>query len=175
MPEPIESLYFNWLRAKVTDLNTPPYLYLNLMKIMYRTEFVWFVMGDRNRLEDGKELRDHFLNETRVEYEDAWYHAPCSMLEVLIAFANRTALETDETPTSWFYQFLVNLELDNFHSITEDDEFDIVGQVLERVIWRAYDPSGYGGLFPLRETNEDQRRVELWYQFFHYLEDQGMV
>lgn len=175
MSEPIESLYFNWLRAKVTDLNTPPYLYLDLMKVMYRTEFNWWIVGDRNRLEDGKELREHFLNETGETYDERWFRAPCSVLEVLIAFANRAAFQTDETPTTWFYQFLINLELDNFREITDDEEMDIVSHVLERWIWRAYDESGYGGLFPLREPKEDQRRIELWYQFFAYLDDQGLV
>jgi hypothetical protein len=34
---------------------------------------------------------------------------------------------------------------------------------------RLYTTSGYGGLFPLEEPKEDQRKVEIWYQMMAYL------
>ncbi len=47
MPEPIEESYFDWLCAKVIPMDVN--VYYDLMEILYRTEFVWFVLGDRNR------------------------------------------------------------------------------------------------------------------------------
>ncbi len=59
MSGPIQEEYFNWLCAKVID----PHIsnYFDLLGLLYRTEFVWIVPKDRNRLEDGLELRDYFL------------------------------------------------------------------------------------------------------------------
>ena len=176
MPEPIESVYFNWLRAKVTDLDTPSYLYYDLMRLMYGMEFVWTHIGDRNRVEDGKELRQVFLNETGTQNERAWFEMPCSIFEVLVAFANRVSFETGTPVRDWFWTFMTNLQLIDFRTISDPDDEATVLRILEIFVWRMYDPNGYGGLFPLREPkNVDQRSVELWYQWCEYLEDQGLV
>ena len=49
---------------------------------------------------------------------------------------------------------------------------DIVADAMAAIIWRTYDSNGYGGLFPLRNPREDQRKVELWYQLNAYLLEQ---
>lgn len=174
MPEPIEGEYFNWLRAKVTEPNTPLPLYVDLLKILYETEFVWILIGDKNRVEDGLELRIHFLRETGLDNEVYWFESPCSVLEVLIAFANRAAFETDIPPRDWFWRFLANLGLDSFRQVSRLDRRTIA-RILETFIFRMYDPSGYGGLFPLHEANENQLELEIWYQFNRYIFDQGLV
>lgn len=177
MPEPIEGAYFNWLRAKVVDTqNTPPYLYLDLMKILYRTEFVWTrnILGDKNREEDGKELREDFLRETGHPIELGWFDLPCSIFEMLIAFSGRAAFQTDMTVADWFWKFIENLHLDGYMTVSEDDLY-MIERILNTWIWRIYDPSGYGGLFPLHEPEQDQRTVELWHQLFLYLNEQELV
>lgn len=169
MTEPIEGLYFNWLCAKVVDSN----LDRNLMVILYRTEFVWIIPGDQNRAEDGLELRQEFLTETRNEIEDEWEREPCSVLEFLIAFAKRASFQMETPVKDWFWIFLENLGLSDFRHQTIIDKRR-VEHILHDFIWRQYDHRGFGGLFPLPHTRNDQRDVEVWYQFQEWVEYQQL-
>ncbi len=93
MSGPIHEEYFNWLCAKTIS----PYIsnYVDLLGILYKTEFVWVVSRDKNRIEDGLELRDYFLNESGWYKDSSWFDEPCSVLEVLIAFASRASFQID--------------------------------------------------------------------------------
>jgi hypothetical protein len=173
MDEPIDVAYFNWLCAKVKENSGPNHR--ALFQIMYETEFVWDpsvpqVAGDRNRAADGKELRLHFCDEMYVKRDQSWLRQPCSIFEMLIAFANHANFQTDIPMFDWFWEFMTNLRLDEFRRVTGSDEAKI-HDILYAFVWRLYDENGYGGLFPLRRTNKDQRKVELWYQFFEYLDE----
>lgn len=170
MPEPIEETYFNWLCAKVLSVNVP--IYLELMRILYRTEFVWVIAGDENRAEDGCELRDDFLRESYLRKDQNWYDQPCSVLEVLIAVAKRASFQTDNPVDYWFWQIVENLGLDEFRQVSNQD-VGIIEDILYNFVWRQYDESGHGGMFPMRWPKRDQREVEIWYQFFDYLEENG--
>jgi hypothetical protein len=177
MSEPLEALYFNWLCAKVvvTDKSTPSLTHWKLLRTLYQIEFVWQIMGDDNRAEDGKELRYYFTLAAEIPDDPQWRILPgCSLLEMLIAFAKRAEFQTDDPAREWFWEFIDNLGLSEFtdgYDFTEED----VEEIVEPFIWRTYDSSGYGGLFPMHNPRADQRRVELWYQFFQYLEDRGRV
>ena len=171
MGEPIENLYFNWLCAKVLDHEVRNYH--ELMRILHRTEFVWVIPSDQNRAADGVELRTDFLRESRVERDLAWESEPCSMLEFLIALAKRAEFQTDIPMKTWFWEFMNNLRLDEYRHITGRERY-IVEDILHAFIWRQYDPSGYGGLFPISRTHNDQRQIEVWYQLAEYLKDRGL-
>lgn len=173
MGEPIDGLYFNWLRAKVLDFDTPSFMYLDLLRIMFQTQFVWYIYGDDNRIKDGLELRDHFLRESRVENDPYWYESPCSVLEVLIALADRACFVTEIPLKDWFWKFVTNLRLDGYRTVSRVDAV-LVNRVIEGWVQRAYDRSGDGGIFPLREPKEDQTKIELWYQMNRYFDDQGL-
>jgi hypothetical protein len=170
--EPIEHEYFNWLCAKVTDTSSRNYLHL--FEILHKTPFAWFVPGDRNRAEDGCELRLDFLRETRSENDPLWNSEPCSVFEMLIAFSRRADFYTDMSDQEWFWIFLTNLGLADYRRVAQFDQ-PIIEDILTTLVWRTYDTSGRGGLFPMRSTDRDQRKVEIWYQFNEYLEDQGLT
>jgi len=178
MDEPIEDVYFNWLYAKVAyrAQPTPSNRFQSLLYFMHRTEFVWRVSGDDNRAEDGRGLRQEFLYEIREELAEPLAELECSVLEMMIAFSRRAAFQTDMTPLEWFWIMLENLGIAHLC----DSEFDgsdataMLGQILEDLVWRRYDEKGRGGLFPLRNPSQDQREVEIWYQFCEYLVDQGI-
>jgi hypothetical protein len=176
MDEPLENLYFNWLVAKV--LNLKPLrtsdTYLKLLRKLHRTEFVWMLSGDDNRADDGKELRREFILQAEIPDNPEWRtQIGCSVLEMLIAFARRAEFQ-DRTPTpDWFWEFITNLGLDKFNDKNFDSEF--VELVLDDLIWRTYAPDGNGGLFPIRNPIQDQRDVEIWYQFCEYLVDQDRL
>lgn len=172
MNESLENLYFNWLCAKVIDTTTPAYL--DLLRILHKTEFVWVILGDRNRAEDGIELRDHFLNESGFENELEWYDESCSVLEVLISFAYRAEFQTEIPVRDWFWKFIENLNLDDFRTVTQREE-EYIRELLDVLVWRTYGKDGHGGLFPLVSSDNDQRKVEIWYQFCEYLENQDLV
>lgn len=170
--EPIEEAYFNWLYSQVVTQDGPPTpstSYLKLFRILHSTLFMeteW-VPNDDNRAEDGLELRTFFLNQTRYQEDLYWASSGCSVLEMLIAFANRAEFESLYDHQFWFWRFLENLDLVRFNDAYAGS-FDEVSHILERFLCRTYSFSGKGGMFPLRHPHEDQRNVEIAYQFFAY-------
>lgn len=176
MDEPIEDLYFNWLYTKVVTVSfpTPTLSYLTLMRDLHSTEFVWLIPGDDNRVEDGLELRKEFINQALIYETPAWKNIPCSVLEMLIAFSRRTSFDTDFTSKEWFWMFLENLNLAEFNDSYLQFEpgpsiSQTVSYILDTFIWRTYEPSGFGGLFPLESYKNDQRKVEIFYQWCEWV------
>lgn len=172
--EPFEHMYFNWLCAKVTTFNrqrTPSLTYWDLLRTLQNTEFIWLLSGDDNRAEDGLELRRDFILEADAPDDPEWRrHPPCSVLEMLIAFAKRAEFQTGDKASQWFWEFIDNLGLKEFndgYGVTQEE----IWEILDPFLWRTYDARGRGGMFPIDHTNGDQREVEIWYQFCHYLSD----
>jgi hypothetical protein len=88
----------------------------------------------------------------------------------LVAFARDAAFQTNMTETEWFGIFFENLGLTQYRRLQRRD-IPAVEDILNTFLWRTYDPTGVGGLFPLREPKHDQRKEELWYQLSAYLEE----
>lgn len=172
MSEPIEEAYFNWLCAKVmhVEVPTPSLTYYRLFQKLHSTEFVWHLIGDDNRAEDGLDLRSLFLTESGMEDDEQWRLLGCSILEMMIAFARRLEYETEFTPQQWFWTFIENLGLKRFNDAYQDRTNEI-DEVLYSLVWRTYREDGSGGMFPLLQAEHDQRNVELWYQFCEYVVD----
>jgi hypothetical protein len=135
---------------------------------------VFLVAGDRNRAEDGLALRSDFLRMSDWEYDVQWGQQTPSVLEVLIAFSIHASFQTDILATEWFWEFITNLGLDECRRVPREN-VSAVEEVLHNFVWRIYDGSGLGGIFPLRQPKHDQREVEIWYQFCEYLEDRGLI
>lgn len=170
-PELPDDAYLRWLYQQVArvSLRNPSKTYWSLFKQLYKTEFVWFVPNDDNRVEDGRDLRVEFLEQTGFpDVPPEWLELGCSMFEMLIALSRRLSFEADGEPRAWFWHMLRNIEL---HDITDDKVYsdENVSKILDGVIWRTYDRDGNGGLFPLRHPTQDQTKVELWYQLSAYL------
>ncbi len=172
MGEPIENAYFDWLCAKVLSVKVP--IYFDLIRVLFQTEFIWIIPGDRNREADGKELRVDFLREAYLKKDSEWCDEPCSVLEVLIAFAKRCSFQTDDPAREWFWTFMTNLELDEFRQVADSD-IPLIEEILNTFIWRTYDDNGHGGLSPLRWPKEDQRKVEIWYQWCALVDENEMI
>jgi hypothetical protein len=45
----------------------------------------------------------------------------------------------------------------------------VISDIVDRVTDRRYATNGAGGLFPLQNAEQDQRKIELWYQANAYL------
>lgn len=169
-----EEDYFVWLCAKITDKSESRQSYWGLYKMMHEFEFVWIIQGDANRAADGRDLRVEFRNALGLSsdiFEQINPDNRVSVLEVLIALTYHAEFQTGCSREYWFDKFIENLGL--------YDEYDAGGinrshihQVLYSFVWRLYDFNGNGGLFPLQRAPADQRNVELWYQFFEYIESE---
>lgn len=175
----IDDNYFEWLYGKIGSVRNrnPSRSYWELAKQLYSKEFVWSIPNDDNREGDGKDLRVEFMYETQLEdVEPDWLALECSVLEMLIALAERAAFEDSSETMEWFWIFLSNLGLrditdDNYN----DDTYVYIEDAIDRVLNRTYKRNGDGGLFPLRHAKQDQRKVELWYQMSAYLLERDAI
>lgn len=148
---------------------------MTLIRQLHGTPFRWSVHNDDNRGEDGKELREEFLDEFGYSEPD-WPEVDASMFEVLIALSRRAAYNSYGTPASWFWKMLENLGFRHYSDANYNNEIEEeVDEVLQIVLDRTYSEDGRGGLFPLRSPHLDQRRIELWYQLSAYILEGGDV
>lgn len=169
----LDDLYFEWLYGFIGAVKNrnPARSHWMLARQLYTTQFVWSIYNDDNREGDGKDLRNEFIDQCDIRHVDTvWMEIDCSMLEMIIALAHHAAFQAGGSPGTWFWRILDNLGLSKF----TDDTFtqtviDEVAVILATVNDRTYDRDGVGGLFPLKHANEDQRKVELWYQLSRYL------
>lgn len=171
MEEPIEESYFNWLYAKVVQIRgtkTPSNSYLTLMRDLHSTEFVWLLSGDDNRAADGLDLRKEFIQQAYLDFDPPWMNIPCSVLEMFIAFSRRAEFDTDIGSREWFWIFLQNLGLSDLTDATRGVT-ELVNEVLYTFVWRLYDRKGNGGMFPLSKSKNDQRKIEVYYQFCEWV------
>ena len=182
----MESVYFEWLYNHIGVLANPnpARSYILLAEQLHRKDFAWTVPMDSNRAFDGIALREEFISERGVSDHDwfgrardisSWLREPCSMLEMMIAVARRTAYETyvdgeRNLAGDWFRMFLTNMGINSY---TDDRYNDSVAQrinaALEVVINRTYSANGKGGLFVLKNPKEDLRNVEIWYQMSEFV------
>lgn len=179
---PLDERYFTWLYSLIGTVTTrnPARNYWELARQLYQKEFEYFIPNDDNRAEDGRLLREEFLDMSPFEEwgeAEAWLALPCSFFEMLVALARKVAFEAysgegDEPTVEWFWQILSNLGLDVYSDANRSRlrrrEID---RVLEVVNTRTYEDTGLGGLFPLNHAQEDQRQVEIWYQMAAYLDE----
>lgn len=166
----IDEGYFNWLVSMVEPVSNinPRRTHTLLLEQMFKKDFTWFVSNDDNRVEDGKELRNEFLDSYQVD--DIWRNAECSVLEMMIGLSRRLSFEGGGEADIWFWKLVDNLGL---HQYSDDYYSDWIAEkveiALDIMIDREYDHDGNGGLFPLHNTNADQREIEIWYQMSYYL------
>lgn len=151
--------------------------YNKLLKYLFEKEFTYKLDLDGNRYADGIELRYKFGYEANIpdaqiatELDDK----PCSVLEMMIALANRCEEDIMSDPyygnrtSDWFFTMIENLGL----SSSVDIWFDLsyVEEVIDRFLNREYDPNGRGGLFVIN-NRKDLRGVEIWVQAMWYLDE----
>ena len=165
----IKTDYFNWLYDKVDGQG-----YMHLLDELYGTTFKWFVPNDDNRAFEGLDLRDEFIDAHKYYDPTVSIADGCTMLEVLIGLARRCESIADSsnmTMRDWFWKLIDNLGLSECTDsgfLRNWDEY-VVDKKLDYLIGRKYDRNGEGGLFPLKHSKNDQRKVELWYQMSEYL------
>lgn len=170
MNQPLDELYLNWLYECIEDpdIANPSRTFWNLAHHLYTKEYLWLIPNDDNRREDGRFLREEFIEDLGLyDIDPDWMNLECSMLEMMIALSRRLSFQGEGEPRGWFWHLIDNLGL----HISDQMRFpkSRVEDTLDRVIWRTYLPDGSGGLFPLKHARRDQRDVELWAQLNSYI------
>lgn len=158
--------YLSWLYSQVAVVRTrkSSKTYWGLLRQLYSTPFVWSVPNDENRSIDGLCLRQEWGGEE----DEEWLAMDCSFLEMLIALSRRAEFQSEESADHWFWRILDNLGFTDYND-REGVADDLVAVRLRVVNQRLYEPDGYGGMFPMRDTPHDQRYVEIWYQLCEYI------
>lgn len=170
---PVEVEYLDWLYTKVAlnGRSTPTTRHYDLMRVMHTTEFVWLLSGDDNRAEDGRDLRREYELLTGVT---GWTIEECSVLEMFVALCMDIEFQTDISAKEWFWEIMENLGVKEFNDGAYPGD-RVVEEILDNFVWRRYEPNGNGGAFPIKHPKHDQREVEIWYQFWEYLQDQDRI
>lgn len=171
--------YFEWIYGLVCgDRFADDISYRKLLMRLHDIEFVYTIPRDENRAADGVSLRQRFavqseLTLTRNDIYDA-IDMPCSILEMMVALAIRCE-ETimDDTAYGdrtgqWFWGMINNLGL----GAMDDRHYDkiFVDEVITRFLNHEYARDGKGGLFRVRNTRRDLRKLEIWIQMCWYLD-----
>lgn len=171
--ETLDERYLTWLRSQLEPVNqlNPARSHSLLIAQLHSTEFSWFIPNDDNRLYDGLDIRQEFIDECEGgEVPGYWLGEPCSFLEMLVALTRRMSYESALEPEYWFWQLMENLGLKDFVDDSYDDSAaQVVSDISNRVMQRTFHADGRGGLFPLQHGGADQREVEIWYQMSKYL------
>jgi hypothetical protein len=71
----------------------------------------------------------------------------------------------------WFWRMICTMGLNGMYDHNYDKRH--VEKCINRVLDRAYEPDGEGGLFRIRDCADDLREVEIWCQLLWYLDDIG--
>jgi hypothetical protein len=166
MTPQIEDDYFQWLTSQIELPADNPHTYNDLFTRMHEIEFVWSVPHDDDRVQDGLNLRNQFLNGRRYKFTSG-----VSVLEVLIALSIRVAFTAGGYAPIWAWQLIENLHLDRRFDPFTKGRAERVDETLETLIWRTYQRDGKGGFFPLNQALEDQTKVDIWNQMNMYVNE----
>jgi len=169
----LDERYLTWLHRQLepdTQRN-PARSHWLLCVQLYKVEFSWFIPNDDNRLYDGLDLRQRFVDEEEGgDVDGMWLSEPCSFLEMVVALAGRMDFETQMGTDYWFWRLMDNLDLRRYVDEMFNDQVQIeIDELIRGVVNRTYRADGSEGLFPLRHPGHDQREVEIWYQMSQYL------
>lgn len=175
----LNNRYFKWMCQLISDRRySGGRSYHKLLRFLYSVDFRYTIPMDGNREAEGIDLRYRF------GYENSYSTAiivsylndrPCSVLEMMVALAIRCEesimydQDVGNRTSKWFWGMITNLGLGNMDDTGYDKYY--TDQVIERFLNRDYKKNGEGGLFTVRHSGRDLRKVEIWYQMCWYLDE----
>lgn len=174
--------YFDWLSEIAIPNEVTRGKYSKLLNDLHRTKFRYSIPRDRNRVEDGIDLRWRYAcdvtreDNRRTEIVNALYipDGACTILELMVALAMRIDETIMSNPSygdrtfQWFWNMVVSLGLGQM--IDEQYDEDYVEMVLNRFMDRKYDQDGKGGLFTIKDCEYNIRTAEIWHQLCWYID-----
>lgn len=175
---PLAEDYLRWLAPQIRSNSGRSYG--GLLEIMFEKEFIWLAptANDANRVGDGLDLRVEFCRSQNFAFSEVGAFLdkeapipPCSFLEVLIALSRRLEFNAGGSAEDWALQLVANLHLHRIADPVGRRKVERAHEILDTCIFRNYSPDGMGGFFPLRWPEEDQTKVEIWYQMAYYIDE----
>lgn len=170
MNESLSEEYLRWLEPQIRD-GQGDQTYWDLSNIMFEKRFDALVPHDDNRMEDGLDLRTEFCHSKDIPMDALHFLGICSFLEVLIGLSYRLEFNAGGNHRQWAWKLLDNLELAKMIDPLSRRKVSQINHILDTVIRRNYKPDGHGGFFPLAWPDEDQTKIELWYQMAAYIHE----
>lgn len=191
--EVISEAYRKWLINKFINRGKHADIYTKLLYALFHEEYYYLIPNDMNRGEDGKNLRNRFIESRRGQrlaarktinendiVESMEMLGKPNMLEVMISIClymedMTRSFVPDNSATYWMGRLIDNLNLaDLTNDVYDRLNGDIaVHDAVEKVLSRTYDKLGRGSLFPMRDSkrnrHRDYRDVEIWYQMQTWL------
>lgn len=174
--EAVRRAYFNWLKHRVDMEHGYDILLQKLMDM----DFYWpdWMPRDESRAADGMTLRQTFADENLAVFSDfSAIDGPCSLLEMLAGLAVRMEVDLTQDPEFgdrtglWFKKMLIDLDLlrcqDNSFCGTWD--LNYVSKKCEVFMDRTYNFDGSGAIFPLKNYEGDQKKLEIWSKMNRWL------
>lgn len=171
----IQAEYYEWMYGRMCYGRCSDNIsYHKLFEFLHGVEFSYMIHGDKNRAEDGRDLREYFAHIHDIEDISDLINGPCSILEMMIALAIRIEDSIMDNPEigdrapQWFWKMIVTLGLGGMR----DDLFNQkkAEKIINRFLNREYESDGKGGLFRVRDCEHDMRNVEIWVQMLWYLD-----
>ena len=159
-------LYYDWLVDQI-DYDEKAGMYEDLLELLFNMDFVWLdsIPLDENRAVDGLGLRETYAKIINGNEGQMLLYTlsskQCSLLEMLVAFADRltgltTLNNTDHPKEKFFWMFIDNLGLSWANKY--DFDIDIVTELLNDFMCgtlHGQEPKGNENppvLFPCREV-----------------------
>ena len=179
----VRETYIQWLYSLVGLEQRKYNHYWRVIRRLFKREYYYLVDNDINRYEDGMDLRDKFCMIYNYPTK-VFNHAvdiPCTVLEMLVAFAIRIDQEIMWNPDvgnqagKWFWQMIFNLGIDPVEY--SDEHFDQhclvkLEEKLDTALGRKYRKDGEGSFFPMKNPiPKNFQKVELWYQMQFWMEE----
>ena len=181
MKSKIRNDYFDWiidLTNTWCEMNSGTGSYLALLEYLFDRQFVWEMMMDGNRAQDGVETRFRFVEQSdEYDYRDVYLYLthPCNVLEMMVALARRCEDHIMGDPSQsdhagrWFWGMITNMHLDKMIDGYFDEGY--VETVVDAMLDRNYASNGDGGLFKIHDKDKDMRFVDIWCQLNWYLNE----
>lgn len=170
----IANEYFDWMVNLVCgERYAKEISYRKLLAYLHNTEFTYSIRRDKNRAKDGIDLRYRFEFLCHKPGASEYLDGPCSVFEMMLALAIRCEEGFMDNPeygdrtAQWFWRMVVSLGLGGMTDAIFDKEY--VEECVTKFLHHDYEPNGKGGLFTVKNTTRDMRKMEIWYQLCSYL------
>lgn len=175
--------YLSWLREKSGSSGA-------LSQVLFDTDFRWTVLEDEIRVTDSLELRKKYaeeigqnMNKSEREIDRIWksIHGKCSVFEIILGLCFHMDEMVNEGETGSMVPFFFEILMKNLGiSVMDEEDFDLQKEATEafwkskidRFLDRKYESDGSnGGLFVVKNADEDLRNMPIWYQMNMFLEE----
>lgn len=164
--------YIRWLESQLRDEHANwDKSYWGLIDALFSQKYFALIDLDANRMADGLGLRVDYMRLENIRPSLMPDFGPCTFLEVLIGLSRRLEFLAEGAAAGWAWHLLCNLELDRMGDPFTASKKRKTQAIMDIVIDRSYDPDGTGGFFPLVWNEDDQTRIELWYQMNAYVKE----